>query len=340
LTSVPGKKLDPFYGSDRTGLIWGYAFAPPGDAQPIESEAVPSFLGTLPTAGGRFAWLHFNLVNTASNRWLRDHIELPDAFFEALESHSSTRIEIARHALLGVVNDMPFFATDASTASTVTLYITDCLLISARTTPLRAIDRLRAAVKNQEPFRSPAALLAHLLRDQADVLVDIVREVTRKVDAVEDRIMSHQSASRPELGSLRRRLVRVQRLLSPEPAALFRLLSRPPDWLTVEDVSDLRGSAEELAAAVADSGSLVERIRLLQEELIALLNEQSNRTLFVLTVVTVVALPMTIIPGLFGMNVGGVPLASHRSGFWVVSLIMVLVVSVGAALAWTRSRHD
>ena len=42
--------------------------------------------------------------------------------------------------------------------------------------------------------------MAHLLRDQADVLVDIVRDVTRQVDAIEDRIISHQTASRPKLG--------------------------------------------------------------------------------------------------------------------------------------------
>jgi zinc transporter len=332
--------LDSFYGSDRTGLIWGYAFAPPADGQPIDPNALGSVLEAVAATTGSFAWLHFSLANAASSRWLRDHVELPDAFFEALEAHSSTRIELAPGGLLGVVNDMPFLAAEASTASTVTLYVTERLLISARTTPLRAIDRLRAAVKNREPFRSPAALLAHLLRDQADVLSDVVRDVTKKVDGVEDRIMTNRSASRPQLGNMRRTLVRLQRLLSPEPAALFRLLSRPPDWLLVEDVSDLRGSAEELAAAVADSVSLVERIRLLQEELSALLNEQTNRTLFVLTVVTVVALPMTIIPGLFGMNVGGVPLADHQAGFWVVSLIVVLLVGLAAALAWTRSRPD
>ena len=40
----------------------------------------------------------------------------------------------------------------------------------------------------------------------------------------------------------------------------------------------------------------------LQEEIAANLNEQSNRTLFTLTVVTVLALPINIIAGFFGMN--------------------------------------
>ena len=82
--------------------------------------------------------------------------------------------------------------------------------------------------------------------------------------------------------------------------------------------------------------ALVERVRLLQEELTALLNEQTNRTLFILTVVTVLALPLTIIPGLFGMNVGGIPFSERRGGFWIVALIVVSIVGLGAALAWTR----
>ena len=64
--------------------------------------------------------------------------------------------------------------------------------------------------------------------------------------------------------------------------------------------------------------ALVERVRLLQEELVALVNEQTGRTLFVLTVVTVLALPLTIVPGFFGMNVGGLPFRDHPHGFWMV----------------------
>ena len=76
-------------------------------------------------------------------------------------------------------------------------------------------------------------------------------------------------------------------------------------------MQDLRESAEEFSTAVADSAALVERIKVLQEELAALLNERSNRTLFILTVVTVLALPFNVIGGLFGMNVGGIPFAEE-----------------------------
>jgi zinc transporter len=328
---------DAQYGSDKAGLVCAYVFTPGQKGHAIDADEAAKHLAAYAVDNPpEFLWLHFSLANAASESWLREHLPLPDAFHELLRESPSTRVEAVDDALLAVVNDVQFFALEASSASTVTLFINQRVIVSARTTALRAVDRLRGSVRAGETFRSPAEILAHLLRDQADVLVDIVRDATRQVDTLEDRIIGNQTTSRPKLGALRRMLVRLQRLLAPEPAALFRLLSRPPVWLSEDDAADLRRSAEELAAAVADSAALVERTRLLQEELTALLNEQTNRTLYVLTFVTVLALPMTIIPGLFGMNVGGVPFSGSGSGFWAVLLVVVVVVGLGAALLRSR----
>lgn len=324
---------ESMYGSDRAGLVCAYAFTPGRPARTIESDEAAALLAA--GDGDEFLWLHFSLANTASGRWLLEHATLPEAFF-AQQDTSSTRLEVVDEALMGVLNDVHFFAAEASSASTVTVHVTRRMMVSARTTALRAIDRLRASVKAGEVFASPAELLAHLLRDQADVLVDIVRDATRQVDGIEDRIIDHQRTSRPKLGLLRRVLVRLQRLLAPEPAALFRLLNKPPTWLTESDLAELRQSAEELSAAVADSAALVERVRLLQEELTALLNERTNETLFILTVATVLALPLTIIPGFFGMNVRGVPFSDVSGGFWIVVFMVIGFVSLGIAVAWTR----
>jgi zinc transporter len=68
----------------------------------------------------------------------------------------------------------------------------------------------------------------------------------------------------------------------------------------------------------------------LQEEIAANINEQTNRTLFTLTVVTVLALPINIIAGFFGMNVGGIPLADDPQGFWIlVALVATFTVIAG-----------
>lgn len=334
--------INPSYGSDSTGMVWGYRFRSGEPPEPIEADSAASMLSTAaePSAGW-FLWLHFSLANAASERWIQQNLNVPASFLGALhEEGGSTRIEQDQDFLVGTIHDVLFeFGFDAADVSTVHLCVEPRVLISARVKPLRSLDRVRSSVRSGATFVSTADLLGQLLRDQANVLVEIVRGVTAKVDSIEDAVLRQRiAASRAQLGALRRVLVRLQRLLAPEPAALFRLLSRPPSWVGEEDVRSLQQSAEEFSAAVTDSATLVERVKLIQEELASLINEQNNRILFVLTLVTVLALPVNLIAGLFGMNVGGIPFADAAHGFAVVITIVVSLTAILAFL-WFRSRR-
>jgi zinc transporter len=323
------------YGSDKDGLVCAYLFEPGGAGRTITAEGAHVWLAARVPADS-FLWLHFNVSNAAAERFMLQQLTLPEGFHESLHEESgSTRVEQSGNWLVAVLHDVLYdFDFDASHVSTVSLCVERRMLVSARAKPLRSIDRLRASVRDGETFRSPIELLAHLLRDQADVMVRIVRDSTSRVNSVEDGLLAGRvGSSRARLGALRRVLVRLQRLLAPEPAALFRLLSRPPVWFDEEDIQDLRQSAEEFSTAVADSAALGERIKVLQEELAALLNERTNRTLFVLTIVTVLALPVNIIAGLFGMNVGGIPFAADAGGFWVIVGLVALFTTIAGLWA-------
>ncbi|MEP7155673.1 MAG: transporter [Betaproteobacteria bacterium] len=332
------------YGSDPTGLVCGYLFSPGKPGRDIGSAEALQWLARPSTeTANDFAWLHVNLSNAATTRWLRENFGLSDLFFDALgEGTRSSRIEFADNDLIAVVNDVLYdFSFDASHISTLWMSVDSRLLLSARTRPLRSIDKLRASVRNGETFRTSVALLVHLLRDQADVLMQIVRSSIAQVDDIEDRLLAGRlDQRRGQLGKLRRVLVRLQRLLAPEPAALFRLLNHPPGWMAEADVQELRQSTEEFSGAINDISSLQERIKLLQEEIAAQINEQNNRSLYVLTIVTVLALPINILAGLFGMNVGGVPLAQNPSGFWIV-VVIVATFTLGAAwIVFVRARRQ
>ena len=54
--------------------------------------------------------------------------------------------------------------------------------------------------------------------------------------------------------------------------------------------------------------------------------------------VTVLALPINIIAGLLGMNVGGVPLAQDPGGFWVIVAIIATFTAVAGWFAFLRQR--
>ena len=332
------------YGSDEFGLVCGYVFSPNACGRPVESGAASAWLADASRRQeGEFIWLHFNAAHVATEKWLRGHLDLSEAFFEALgEGSRSTRIEQADGTLIAILNDViyDFAFVESSQVSTLWLSVDEHRLVSVRRQPLRSLDRLRTAVKRGEPFPSPLALLVHLLRDQAEVLIQIVRSTTVKVDGIEDTFLAGRlDLKRAGLGSLRRDLVRLQRLLAPEPAALFRLLNRPPAWIEDEANQELRQSTEEFSVTIRDMTGLQERIKLLQEEIAARIGEQTNRSVFVLTAVTVLALPINMIAGLFGMNVGGIPLSQHSHGFWIVVAIVVAITGVAAWIAF-RKRVD
>jgi zinc transporter len=314
------------------GVLWAYQLFPGEPASELNPAAAQAWLQNPQSEG--FLWLHLNLANNAALPWLKAGVELPDAFDEALASATrSTRIERDEDALIGVVNDVSFdFSFEPTDTATLWVLADRRLLVTCRRQPLRSVDKLRGVVKAGETFRSSVDLLAHLMRDQADVLIDIVRKASQRVDEVEDQLLAGRlQTKRLRLGQLRRLLVRLQRLLAPEPGSLFRLLQHPPAWVGEDDIQELRQSTEEFSVALRDIGALQERIKLLQEEIAAQVAESNNRTLFVLTTVTVLALPINLIAGLFGMNVGGLPLAEARHGF---ATVVSLVVGLTALLAW------
>ena len=332
--SPPRPAIEVPYGSDRQGLVCGYLFEAGRPGRALDLEAALGWLADGVPPGGGFVWLHFNLAAASAEAWIRSHLEVAPEFFEALrEGSRSTRIEDAGDTLVAVVNDVAYqFAFDASEIETLWVAVTPRLALSARLHALSAIDRLRQAVKDGRRFDSSLAFLNHLMRTQGDSLVRIAREATLRIDAVEDQLLQGRLLrKREDLGKLRRVLVRLRRLLAPEPGALFRLLRAPPAWIAEADLDELRQTTEEFNLVIHDVFELQERIKLLQEEIAAQVGEQTNNSLFTLTMVTVLALPINIVAGLLGMNVGGIPLAQHPHGFFIVA---ALVAGFTALAGW------
>jgi zinc transporter len=336
------QNTEPTSGSEQAGPIWGYHFVPNEPARSITPEAAVEFLTAPgPPPPDEFLWLHFSLSNAATEPWLKKYLTLPDTFYESLHSDiDATHLEQDADSLVARIHDVLFdFTFDVSVATT-TLCVKSRVLVSAHVRPWRSIDQLQAAVQAGQVFRSPIEILARLLRDQANVLVDIVRKSKKRVAPMEGQLLAKRvSVSRSELGSLRRMLVRLQRLLAPEPAAFFRLLSRPPDWIEEEQLQNLQQAAEKFSTTIGDTAALVERVKQLQEELAALVSEQTNRTLFLLTMVTVLALPINLVAGLFGMNVGGIPLNQHPYGFFLVLSPLLILTALLAYWALGKRRY-
>jgi len=106
---------------------------------------------------------------------------------------------------------------------------------------------------------------------------------------------------------------------------MSRLVAKPPQWFGEEDAQRLREALEHMGAIGEDLDTIEVRAKLLQDELAARLAETTNRNLFILSVLSAVLLPMTLIAGLFGMNFAGIPGAESPFGFLGGTLVCLAV---------------
>ena len=318
----------------QSELIHAYLFKSDGVGQKIDPEVALEWLKRGDVAASEFIWMHFSNPHGINENWLK-YMELP-ALFKLIsqDERRSSRLTHAHHGLFAVLNDVTYDLTRKKQPEIATLWLSirQRWLLSAWDKPLRSVENLVSLISSNHAFHNPLALVLQLLTTQADVLVNILRDAAYKANNIEDMLTENHLPKRAELGGIRRDLVRLERLLSPEPDSLFRLVNRPPRWMEEEDLDHLHLATENFSIILRDMASLQERIKLLEDEIAARVGERTNRTLFILTSVTVISLPVTMMAAMFGMNVGGLPFKDSNYGFWAVFLISSLATAFAAWL--------
>jgi len=83
--------------------------------------------------------------------------------------------------------------------------------------------------------------------------------------------------------------------------------------------------------------TLYERAKLLQEEIASQMSEQMNRNLMALSILTALLMPATLVSGIFGMNVAGLPGLHDEASFLMVMGVMGgLGVATVGLLKWLK----
>lgn len=331
--------LSESLGADR-GLICGFKLRAHATPQEIPAEEIASALLQIETAAETVVWLHFNLSDARARRWLLDATFLPESLRELWREHDSNRrVEVVDDGLLLVVNDFSYDdASDPSEVAPLWCFAGRQLLITARLHPLRSADELRLQMRSHFAAASGIDLASQLLDIRSSRIKRLANEMTAQLDQVEDRILAGNIEQQRELlGRNRRLCARLRREFAPERSDLNRFLHRPTDALSETDREALQSSTDTLAFALEEVSELYERSKLLQEELASRLAENTGRNLYVLSIVTAVMLPMTLVTGIFGMNVGGLPgLHGDHAFWWVMLLILASGAATLAAFFWRR----
>ena len=93
-------------------------------------------------------------------------------------------------------------------------------------------------------------------------------------------------------------------------------------------VGQVLENAEHLIRYLEDLDSVRDRAAVTQEELGARMSEQMNNRMYVLSIVTMIFLPLGFLTGLLGINVGGMPGVENQYAFTTVVVIILVSACV------------
>lgn len=166
---------------------------------------------------------------------------------------------------------------------------------------------------------SPADLVARLALRAADRIEPLIERMGDSLDGIEESLIANNHGSRNKLAQLRRTLINMRRLIWPQRDALTTLEIEDLSFFTARDRVRLREAAARTARLGDEMQTLSERAVLVHEQVLDTRAEQMNRTMLLLAAATVVLMPLTVISGVLGMNVAGIPFHDSPYAFWVVS---------------------
>jgi zinc transporter len=311
--------------SENDGLIFGYLLDGNGGGQGIDWETLGQWSlerGTL--------WLHFDYASGKVQKWLAKEGGLSPILFEALLAEE-TRPRIVPSAegvllILRGVNCNP--GADPEDMVSIRMWFDEHRIITMRHRRVMAIEDINKAIESGKGPTSSGDFLVMVSERIADRMGDVVAEMDDSVDELEDTVLTAQSYElRPKLAKLRRQTISLRRYIAPQRDVIARLQHERIPWLKDVDKVHIREIAERTARFVEDIDSARDRAAITQEELNNRLSEQMNKAMYILSIIAAIFLPLGLLTGLLGINVGGIPGAENKWAFVFVSLFLVAIAA-------------
>lgn len=287
-------------------------------------------------SGDGFVWVHLNLADGRVPAFLEQLPDLTHAAISALTTHDThAALSVDEKLLFGTLVDFQR-EFDAVTRDIAWLHfaLSDRFIITTRLQPIRSIDKVRAAVeKNAGRYAAPLQVFELLVAEFQRGTIAIVLELTEELNQIEDQV--YGSAVRDErrrLTPVRRQIVRLHRHLRTM-LLIMRRAAAADDEEMPEGVEDsLARLAGRLETVDQDVYALADRARLLHEELDSRQSAETNRHLYILSLMTALLLPPSLVTGFFGMNTTSLPFSEglhgtlHAFGFILISVLLSWLV--------------
>jgi magnesium transporter len=180
-------------------------------------------------------------------------------------------------------------------------------------------------------------LLYHVLDDLFDYCFPILDKIGTKLDAIEGAIFEERSEEVVrDISNAKQEIIAYRKIIKPERATL-RVLERSTLRFLPENLEvyfdDIVDASERIWDLLDNYKEVIDGLESTNESFIS--HKQQYR-LQLLTVVSIILLPLTLLASVFGMNVG-VPGEGSTAPFWVlVGFMVALGIGLLALFRWRR----
>ncbi|NLW82505.1 MAG: zinc transporter ZntB [Desulfovibrionales bacterium] len=302
-------------------------------------ETMPWRIGEPLPAPNPILWIHLSYADPDVQEWLPHANFLDKPLAQALlDEESRPRVLHHGNGLFLTLRDVNLNpGAEPEDMVSLRLWIEDGYVISTRMRQLKCIREIQSLLGDGLGPRSTGEFLVMLLSLMTGNIGSVIEELEDQMAEVEEQIFEQRGTrARHILADLRRQAIALRRYLGPQREALSRLVTERVPWMSTDDHFRIRETADALIRHIEDLYAMRERAALAHEELVNHVSEQLNQRMFLLSVVTVIFLPLGFLTGLFGINVGGIPGADSPLGFAAFCLGMVVVV---AGIVWLFKRN-
>ena len=289
---------------------------------------------------GGFVWLHCQrdsepaIALTASGTV--DALVLDTLFADETRPRTSMQGEDGVLLNLRGVNLNP--GSEPEDMISVRFWMTANTVLGIWVRPLVATRELVSAIRKGHCPSTPGELIARLALRIADNMEPVIADLSERIDALE--LVSVNGSTVPhrrELAELRRSSIALRRFMSPQRDALTTLEIEDLTWMQERDRSRLREASDRILRMNEELEMVRERASVVHDEIMDARAERMNRQMVVLSVVAAVFLPLSLLAGMLGMNVGGIPGLNDPHAFLVISISMLVIAALlGLAFRWFR----
>lgn len=285
------------------------------------------FSPTFKAKKNNYIWVHLFRDHPTTQDFLTQQ-ELPHLIKEALMA-DETRPRCTMHEAGVVINLRGVNLNPGAEPEdmiSARLWLTETMVISVWRRPLMAIQDIQDSITRNQAPPSAGSLVATLALRLADRAEPTVAKLNEQIDDLEEAVLAETGAAqRSDLADIRRMAIVLRRYMFPQRDALTTLQIEPLPWLTGEDRTHLREAAERVTRLAEELDALRDRAQVVQDQLVDQRAEQMNRQMLVLSVVAAIFLPLGLLTGLLGINVGGIPGTTSPYAFWLVTGLLILL---------------